>query len=320
MAGSPPTNADGPRGAVLVIKLGALGDFLLAQGCFAAIRAYHRHDRITLLTRDAYAQLGWECGCFDDVVTEARLSWRAPGNYLRILAELRRRRFARVYDLQRTARLRILYHLLVAGRSLEWSGVFRGCSHYVPDLPEDRRHAVDKWTSQLEAAGVVGVGPPRLDWLKGNASRFGLTQPFALLVPGGVPRRPQKRWPAARYAALARYLSERGTLPVLIGTAAEAAAVAEIRSLCPAAVSLLDQTSFGDIADLARGARFAVGNDTGPMHLISLAGCSVISLYSDESDPALTKPQGPRVTILQRPDLRGLEVADVIAALPGPAP
>ncbi len=315
---SPETTA-APQGGILVIKLGALGDFLVAQGCFAAIRAYHPHDRITLLTRAAYAELGWQCGYFDDVVIDTRLSWRSPGAYIGFVAELRRRHFARVYDLQRTPRLKTLYHFLRAGRPLEWSGVFRGCSHYVADRPEDRRHAVDKWTSQIKAAGIPVVLPPRIDWLTGNASRFGLAQPFALLVPGGAPRRPHKRWPASQYAALARYLAERGIVSVVIGTADEAAAVAEIRSLCPSAVSLIDQTSFGDIADLARGAMFAVGNDTGPMHLISLAGCPVVSLYSDESDPDLTKPQGARVTILRRSDLSALDVADVIAALPGPA-
>jgi ADP-heptose:LPS heptosyltransferase len=314
-----PANTNAPQGGILVIKLGALGDFLVAQGCFAAIRAYHRHDRITLLTRAAYAELGWQCGHFDDVLIDTRLSWRSPGAYLGFLAELRRRRFARVYDLQRNARLKTLYYLLRAGRRLEWSGVFRGCSHYVADPPEDRRHAVDKWTSQIEAAGIPAVPPPRVDWLKGDAARFGLARPFALLVPGGAPRRPRKRWPASHYAALARHLVERGIAPVVIGTAAEAAAAAEIRSLCPSAVSLLDRTSFGDIADLARGAVFAVGNDTGPMHLISLAGCPVVSLYSDESDPDLTKPQGARVTVLRRSDLRALDVADVVAVLPGPA-
>ena len=319
MTHQPPATTAAPQGGILVIKLGALGDFLVAQGCFAAIRAYHRHDQITLLTRAAYAELGWQCGYFDDVVIDTRWSWQSPTAYFGFLAELRRRNFARVYDLQRSARQKTLYHLLRAGRQLEWSGVFRGCSHYVADPPEDRRHAVDKWTSQIKAAGISVVPLPHVDWLTGSASRFGVAPPFALLVPGGAPRRPRKRWPASHYAALARYLTERGIVPVVIGTADEVAAVAEIRSLCPTAVSLLDQTSFGDIADLARSALFAVGNDTGPMHLISLAGCPVVSLYSDESDPDLTKPQGTRVTILRRSDLSSLDVGDVIAALPGPA-
>ena len=42
---------------ILVIKLGALGDIVLALGPFAAIRDAHRDARATLLTTAPYAEL-----------------------------------------------------------------------------------------------------------------------------------------------------------------------------------------------------------------------------------------------------------------------
>ena len=42
---------------ILVIKLGALGDVVLALGPFAAIRDAHPDAHITLLTTVAYADL-----------------------------------------------------------------------------------------------------------------------------------------------------------------------------------------------------------------------------------------------------------------------
>ena len=63
----------------------------------------------------------------------------------------------------------------------------------------------------------------------------------------------------------------------------------------------------------------AVGNDTGPMHLIAAAGCASIVLFSDDSDPALCAPRG-RVTVLRRPDLASLEVSEVAAAFPSTVP
>jgi ADP-heptose:LPS heptosyltransferase len=59
-----------------------------------------------------------------------------------------------------------------------------------------------------------------------------------------------------------------------------------------------------------------VGNDTGPMHLIATVGCPSVVLFSNESDPALCAPRGRSVTILRRPNLSSLPVADVAAALP----
>ncbi len=43
---------------ILVIKLGALGDFVQALGPAAAIRRHHRDAEITLLTTAPYAELG----------------------------------------------------------------------------------------------------------------------------------------------------------------------------------------------------------------------------------------------------------------------
>lgn len=68
---------------ILVIKLGALGDWVQATGPFAAIRARHPAAYIVLLTGPLFAALGRRCGWFDDVWTDDRpgrwrvFAWRA---------------------------------------------------------------------------------------------------------------------------------------------------------------------------------------------------------------------------------------------------
>ncbi|MHA1568253.1 MAG: glycosyltransferase family 9 protein, partial [Alphaproteobacteria bacterium] len=86
----------------------------------------------------------------------------------------------------------------------------------------------------------------------------------------------------------------------------EADLAEKIIAACPAARDLTGRTDFLDIAVLARAAAGAVGNDTGPMHLIAAAGCPALVLFSHESDPALCAPRGPRVVLLRRPDLARL--------------
>jgi ADP-heptose:LPS heptosyltransferase len=160
-------------------------------------------------------------------------------------------------------------------------------------------------------AGIAEVAAPDLTWAEADVGKFGLAGRYALLVPGGARHRPAKRWPAERYADLARRLARQGITPVLIGTKAEGGVLRAIVQACPEARSLLGQTTFLDIAVLARGAVAAVGNDTGPMHLTAVAGCPSVILYSAESDPALCAPRGPRVVVLRRPSLDGLAPADV---------
>ncbi|HBA43779.1 MAG TPA: ADP-heptose--LPS heptosyltransferase, partial [Alphaproteobacteria bacterium] len=52
---------------ILVIKLGALGDFVLATGPFAAIRQHHADAEITLLTTPPFAAMARQTGFFDHV-------------------------------------------------------------------------------------------------------------------------------------------------------------------------------------------------------------------------------------------------------------
>ncbi|HEV2186369.1 MAG TPA: glycosyltransferase family 9 protein, partial [Stellaceae bacterium] len=74
-------------------------------------------------------------------------------------------------------------------------------------------------------------------------------------------------------------------------------------------------TSFADIVAIARSARRAIGNDTGPMHLAVAAGAPATVLYSSASDPALTAPRGRDVVILRRDNLADLPVNEVAGTL-----
>jgi ADP-heptose:LPS heptosyltransferase len=78
---------------------------------------------------------------------------------------------------------------------------------------------------------------------------------------------------------------------------------------------LTGQTSLADIVALANGAAAAIGNDTGPMHMIAAAGCPSVVLFSAASDPTLSAPRGPAVSVLQREQLDDLPVDEVAAAL-----
>ena len=140
---------------------------------------------------------------------------------------------------------------------------------------------------------------------------------FVLLVPGSSPRHKAKRWPAARFAMLARALDAKGYLPVVVGSAHERPLAAAIGEACPAALDLVGLTDIALLAALAQRAALTVGNDTGVCHLAAAAGCPVVALFSRESDPARVAPRGPIVRILGAPDLNNLPADTVIAEAMG---
>ncbi|MBU8543949.1 MULTISPECIES: glycosyltransferase family 9 protein [Roseomonadaceae] len=296
--------------AILVIRLGALGDFVQSFGPFAAIRAHHPGARIVLLTTPPFADLARRSPWFDEVWAEGRPSWRDPRAVLGLRRRLRAARFGRVYDLQTSSRSS-RYRWLV-GLGVEWSGIARGASHPHANPDRDRLHTIERQREQLEAAGITEFPPPALDWLDADLSAFDLPPRFVLLVPGASPLRPGKRWPEARFAEFAATSS----LPcVVLGGRAEVALAEAIVAAAPGTISLAGRTGFAEIAALARRASFALGNDTGPTHLIAAAGCPTLALFGGDSDPALCAPRGPAVAVLRHLPLAALGLAEVRAAM-----
>ena len=296
---------------ILVIRLGALGDFVQSFGPFAAIRAHHWDARITLLTTRPFADLARRSPWFDEVWADGRPSWKDPRGMLSLACRMRGARFDRVYDLQTSSRSS-RYRWLV-GRKAEWSGIAPGASHPQANPHRDAMHTVDRQRDQLEVAGVTDFPAPTLDWLGADTSRFGLPERFALLIPGASPLRPLKRWPAERFAELAA----AADVPVaILGGPAEKEVAATIQAAVPGAIDLTGRTSFAEIAAIARRAAWAVGNDTGPTHIVAAAGCPTLALFGEDSDPALCAPRGPAAQVIRRIPLSDLSVAQVRAALP----
>lgn len=309
------TSAADQGECVLVIRLGALGDFVLSTGPFAAIRRHHAGAHITLLTTATFADFARVSPFFDEVWIDTRAPLWQIGGWLGLRKRLHGAGFSRIYDLQTSDRSGFYYRLLGPGRRPQWSGIVRGCSHPHRDPERDNLHTIERQIGQLADAGIADVPPPDLSWVTGGIGRFGLDGNYALLVPGGAAHRLAKRWPASCYGALARRLAGQGVAPVVIGGPGEAELGAEIAGIGEGMHDLTGQTSFAEIVALARGASLAVGNDTGPMHLIASTGCVSVVLFSGASDPALTAPRAPEgadeVVVLRRDDLGALGVDEV---------
>jgi len=297
--------------SILVIKLAALGDFIQALGPLAAIRRHHSDAKITLLTTAPFRALAQASGYVDEVWCDGRPSILAVSEWLALRSRLRSGGFDRVYDLQTSDRSSHYFRLFWPGPAPEWSGIARGCSHPHTNPARDLMHTTERQREQLAMAGIEDVPVADVSWAEANVTRFDLAEKFALIVPGGALHRPAKRWPVENFAALAVRLSDRGLQPVLLGGEGEAGTFAPIMAACPEAVYLAGQTDLFDLAELGRRAALAVGNDTGPMHMIAATGCKSLVLYSDASDPALCAQRGERVAILHREYLEDLKVDEV---------
>ncbi len=303
------------RPRILVIKLGARGDVIQALGPMAAIRRHHANAEIVLLTTAPFAVFLRGSPYFDDVWVDERPGPLDLAGLWRLRRRLRVAGFSRVYDLQTSTRSNWYFRLMGAHPHVEWSGIARGASHPQDHPGRDAMHTLDRQADQLRRAGILDVPAPDLSWASVDLARFLIPQRYVLLVPGGAPHRPAKRWPVGHYAQLASTIVGRGAVPVVIGGPAERDLGAEISATVPDTRDLTGETDLTEVAALGRGALWAVGNDTGPTHILVAAGAPATVLYSAASNPALTAPRGPKVRVLQRPILRELGVEEVAATL-----
>ena len=294
---------------ILVIKLSALGDFILALGAMEAIRRHHKGAHITLLTTRPFLDLAQRSGYFNDIIIDSRPKFYEVHLWYFLFKKLNDGGFTRVYDLQLNQRTSVYYRLLM--QKPEWSGVVPNAPLFYPNPDWRNMHAFKRHQEMLKMAGI-DAQLPDISWMRSDVSLFGIKKPYVLLIPGSAPQHPAKRWPAKNYGALALKLMKEGYQPVVLGTEAEAEVIDRVIKSCPEAVDLSGKTSLYDIATLARDAAGAIGNDTGPAHLAALAGCPIVALFcTQESSPALSAPVGKSVKIIQADNLENVSMTDV---------
>lgn len=175
--------------------------------------------------------------------------------------------------------------------------------------PATGEHLVEQWWNLV--GGETGAAPaPRLPLPGDRATaadsllrELAGVDAFAALAPTAT-FGPTKRWPADRFAAIARHLRERhGLSTLLVAGGAEGerrlcASLADGRSVH----SLAGRTDLPQLAALLARARLFVGNDSGPMHLAAAVGTPTVGIFTSTS-PAWTAPRGPRARAVGAPDL-----------------
>jgi len=265
---------------VLIIKLGALGDVILATPHIERIVQVHSGDDLHLLTAPAFAPLFKA----NESLSVTAFPRKGASGMWAALRWLRKQKFSVVYDLQGSNRSRIMTILSGAGMRI---GL--GPALFYSDTPahdDINSHVFNRLNKLLHCAGIEDAPPaPRLwldqskqqqvhTWLKDN----GLLQSRLVLMHVGSSNRwPSKRWEEEHFAQLAAILSERGYTILWIGGPDEQrlnTRLAEQVGLNVAGIFSIPQ-----LAVLAKHAQFAVVNDSGPMHIFSTTGIAVYAFF-----------------------------------------
>lgn len=279
---------------ILFVKLGAMGDAVMARTLPAAARARHPQARFSWLAGRSLAPLLRLFEGVDEVIEadDAALLQGSPVARLRELARLGLRLAGRRFDLVLTghadARYGALSATVLAGRRRSFG----------PGLPLSGRWHGDEYARLLDGDEGAGQERPALKALrpaldKALAAGLGGGSRSVLLFPGGAKNLLRddalRRWPLAHYRSLARSLRASGRKVWLGGAASDDWVRPAFKGL--GCIDLIGRADLPQTLALCARAGAVVTHDSGPLHLAQASGAPVVALFgpttpSEKVDPA----------------------------------
>jgi heptosyltransferase-3 len=271
-----------------------MGDCLLLTGPVRALKEEFPGFRIAVLVEARFA------GCFagnpdfEEVVVAHAKYWTG----LRLLT----RRFDLILNLH-GGPTSLFYSYLAWGKRIA-AEHYQGATLYhghVP-APVSSAHTVESTMATLQWLGVRRECAPPLRYAPQPAEAAQIRHtlkgsPYVVMHPSAVMA--TKRWPTQRFAELARSVAARGFAIVVTSGPGEASAAKDVVKDLEGAVLLLGLT-IPELAELIRGARLYIGNDSGPMHLAAAVGTPTVAVWGS-SDSRRWRPWSVEHRVVQNP-------------------
>jgi heptosyltransferase-1 len=303
--------------AILIIRLSALGDIVMASALVGLLRARYPEARIAWLVQPEGRELLEANPALDEVIVWPRGEWRRLwrgfrwwqllGEIRRFRRELRARHFDLAIDLQ---------GLLKSAIWAWWSGARErigldskeGSARFMTRVIEEPRgdkRIGSEYRHLAEALGLAGEFRMRVALTEADrrfardfAERERLAAGYAVICP--FTTRPQKHWVESYWPELVRRLREEfGLGAVMLGGPGDRVVAARLREAGGGAiVDAVGGTRLREAAALIEGARLLVGVDTGLTHMGTAFEIPTIAIFG--STCPYLRTDSPRTAILYK--------------------
>lgn len=302
------------RQRILVVSWGLMGDTIMATPALRALRRGLPDAHLAFSCNAPWAPLFDDRAVCDEVLPVRPRTWKGVMGALlrrpRDLAHLAAPGWDVLLDLGGGGNVIRLARRVRAERMISMRADPRTPYHGVVDA--SIQHQCDRCLAV--AAQVGGLGDDRsylLARIQPDTAPWTASGRRVALNPGASVA--AKRWPAARFAALASALAQQGCSVVVLWGPGERELAERICAGSPA--TLAPPTSPLGLARVLAAAELCITGDSGPMHLAAGVGTAVVALFST-SDPAIYAPPG-RVSMVRHDgpiDAGGMAVDTVASA------
>ncbi len=300
---------------ILVIKHGALGDIVLSMHPLFSIKKKYKNYSFTVLTESKYYDLFKNIPFIDFIKVDNRKRVFYIFSLIKLCIWFYKQNFEWVFDLQTSRRTNTYYYFFSIFNKFKWSGIAKNCSHPHLNLNRTKLHTIERHKEQLKLAGITSYAKVDWNFLKSDINKFSLSKNLFLLIIGGSAHRPKKRWSVENYVNLIKLLNDRKITPIIVGGNDEKKYFNEKKFPFIKIKNLIGKTSFLDLAEIARLSKCVIGNDTGPMHLISQCSkksTKKIVLFGPDSDPKLCAPPGKNVFVIKKNNINAILPENIV--------
>ena len=303
--------------SILLIKLGAFGDMVFADGVMRLIRSHYKNAQITLLTEPFYAKLWANAPYIDGTMQDKRDSRFNLMAMRRLKKQLIERKFDLVIDLQNSPRScqyrGWLKNSILCGKQDPADYVYQQDVHKaqsVADVLAEQIALLDIPTENNYEPDMHWLGKAAQETHALSECANSIQEKSILLVPGASARNADKRWP--HFAALINLLTEHGWHCYTAPGPDEIDLCASL----PCTSLLLDgkPLTFAELAMISQRFAYVVGNDTGPSHLVAACQRPSLILLGARGQPDRIRMNN-MMHFLQTEDISGLSPEEVFADL-----
>ncbi len=298
-------------GKILVIRGGAIGDFILTLPAIAALRRQFPAAHLEVLGYPHIISLAVAGGLVDRAQS---IEARALANFFGRNAELADNLVDYFSEFD-----------LIVSYLYDPDGIFRSniarCSpaQFIagPHRPDERGedHATKVFLKPLERLAIFDADPiPRLSLNREPATVTSSPSPAGqvALHPGSGSER--KNWPEARWADLLGHIINATPFQILlVGGEAEGERLQRLSAaLPPIRFRVAQSLPLVELASQMQHSAAFIGHDSGISHLASALGLSGLILWNDSAE-AVWRPPSPKVSLLRNPlGISYLSVSDVV--------
>lgn len=284
-----------PPNKILIIRLSAIGDVVMASPLIKALRRSYPHAYLAWLVEPAAAPLLTHNRDLDEVILWPKQEWKRlwrERRYLTVLKnvrrfkrELRARGFDLVIDMQ--GLLKSAYWAWCTGAKQRIGlGSKEGGQYLMTQVirrdRNDERIGSEYWhlaqTLGLDLTGYgmdLALSADDEAFAQGFAAQHGR---YAVICP--FTTRPQKHWREERWPLLAKGLAaEHGLSAVMLGGPGDVEAAARIQAAQPEIINMAGRCSLTQSAALIKHAALLVGVDTGLTHMGIAFNVPTVALF-----------------------------------------